>query len=68
MCEVFSEVTSLPTGVVNVFMEVGSAAARVMIGGSHAAEPTHTEEVRKWMFHELTRIIVRQASAERYPQ
>jgi betaine-aldehyde dehydrogenase len=31
MCEVFSEVTSLPKGVLNVFSEVHSAAARVLI-------------------------------------
>jgi len=31
MCEVFSEVTSLPRGVINVFSEVHSAAARVLI-------------------------------------
>jgi betaine-aldehyde dehydrogenase len=31
MCEVFSEVTSLPRGVVNVFSEVHSVAARVLI-------------------------------------
>jgi betaine-aldehyde dehydrogenase len=31
MCEVFSEVTSLPRGVINVFSEVHSTAARVLI-------------------------------------
>jgi betaine-aldehyde dehydrogenase len=31
MCEVFSEVKSLPKGVINVFNEVNSAAARVVI-------------------------------------
>jgi betaine-aldehyde dehydrogenase len=31
MCEVMSEVTSLPRGVVNVFSEVGSAGARALI-------------------------------------
>jgi betaine-aldehyde dehydrogenase len=31
MCEVLSEVTNLPKGVVNVFSEVHSAAARVLI-------------------------------------
>jgi len=31
MCEVFSEVRTLPTGVINVFSEVHSAAARVLI-------------------------------------
>jgi betaine-aldehyde dehydrogenase len=31
MCEVLSEVTNLPRGVVNVFSEVHSAAARVLI-------------------------------------
>jgi len=31
MCEVFSEVTSLPRGVINIFSEVHSAAARVLI-------------------------------------
>jgi betaine-aldehyde dehydrogenase len=31
MCEVFSEVKSLPRGVLNVFSEVHSAAARVLI-------------------------------------
>src|SRR5579863_69508 len=31
MCEVFSEVASLPRGVINVFSEVHSAAARVLI-------------------------------------
>jgi betaine-aldehyde dehydrogenase len=31
MCEVFSEVTNLPKGVVNVFTEARSAAARVVI-------------------------------------
>jgi betaine-aldehyde dehydrogenase len=31
MCEVFSEVTSLPRGVINVFTEVHSAGARVLI-------------------------------------
>jgi betaine-aldehyde dehydrogenase len=31
MCEVFAEVTSLPRGVINVFSEVHSAAARVLI-------------------------------------
>jgi betaine-aldehyde dehydrogenase len=31
MCEVFSDVTSLPRGVINVFSEVHSAAARVLI-------------------------------------
>jgi betaine-aldehyde dehydrogenase len=31
MCEVFSEVTSLPRGAINVFSEVHSAAARVLI-------------------------------------
>src|SRR5580704_3006137 len=31
MCEVFSEVASLPRGVVNIFTEVGSSGARAMI-------------------------------------
>jgi betaine-aldehyde dehydrogenase len=31
MCEVFSEVQSLPRGVINIFSEVNSAAARVVI-------------------------------------
>jgi betaine-aldehyde dehydrogenase len=31
MCEVFSEVTSLPRGVINVFSELHGAAARVLI-------------------------------------
>jgi len=31
MCEVFSEVTSLPKGVLNVFTEVRSTGARVVI-------------------------------------
>jgi betaine-aldehyde dehydrogenase len=31
MCEAFSEVTSLPGGVLNIFSEVHSAAARVLI-------------------------------------
>jgi betaine-aldehyde dehydrogenase len=31
MCEVFSEVTSLPRGVLNIFSEVNSAGARVLI-------------------------------------
>jgi betaine-aldehyde dehydrogenase len=31
MCEVFSEVTTLPRGVINVFNEVGSAGARFVI-------------------------------------
>jgi betaine-aldehyde dehydrogenase len=31
MCEIFSEVRSLPKGVINVFSEVGSAAARAVI-------------------------------------
>ena len=31
MCEVFSEVGSLPRGVINIFSEVNSAAARVVI-------------------------------------
>jgi betaine-aldehyde dehydrogenase len=34
MCEVFSEVASLPKGVVNVFSEVHSAGARVLIDSS----------------------------------
>lgn len=31
MCEVFSEVSSLPRGVINVFIEAGSAGARALI-------------------------------------
>ena len=35
MCEVFGEVTSLPKGVLNVFTEVRSAGARVVIDSPH---------------------------------
>ena len=34
MCEIFSDVKSLPRGVINVFSEVGSTAARVVIDSS----------------------------------
>jgi betaine-aldehyde dehydrogenase len=35
MCEVFSEATTLPRGVINVFNEVGSAGARFVIDSPH---------------------------------
>jgi betaine-aldehyde dehydrogenase len=37
MCEVFSDVASLPRGVINVFSEVRSAAARVVIDSADVA-------------------------------
>ena len=37
MCEVFSEVASLPSGVVNVFTEVHSAGARVLVDSPDVA-------------------------------